>query len=255
MLDNVCVCRTCVDPRENGFHQQHGLPVFNRFFMTRSKGAFVTKPNSTNNILNTCVMLMKEGKMPMTVTQGHRDCAAVRTSFAAAEKDEGSLDNTDREFLRSYEEALGAVKRYAGVLGRDDRLRVLEKICVLQDINNLFSFRELNERDDFQLIAYAYYSLTPTLTEPPSQDGADIGLLIFDPAPGVFARAPLDNDGIRLIDLVDLDTFRPRHPGRFEITQPIDLDAVTRNEVRYALAGDVPEIEADVKKDGARRAG
>jgi Carbonic anhydrase len=255
LLDNVCVCRTCVDPRENGFYQQHGLPVFNRFFMTRSKGAFVTKPNATNNILNTCVMLVKEGKSPMTVTQGHRDCAAVRTSYAADEKAAALLDDTDKEFLRSYEEALAAVKKYAGTLGRDDRLRVLERICVLQDINNLFTFHELADRGDFHFMAYAYYSLTPTLTEPPSQDGADIPLMIYDPEQGVFARSKHKNDGIRLIDLMDLDTFRPKKLGcRFEITKPIDLDAVVRNEVRYALAGEVPEIEANIKVS-ARKVG
>jgi carbonic anhydrase len=240
--NSVFACRSCVDPRENGFYQQHGLPVYNGFFMTRTKGSFVPKPSPSNDISNTCVMLVKEGKDPMTMVQGHRDCAAVRISYAAASKKATMLDSTDREFLRSYGEALEAVQSHAGALQRKDQLRILERICVLQDINNLYSFRALDQQDRFQLRAYAHYSMTPTAHEPPPQNGADIPLMIFDPQQGIFTRGAKKtaetqlNEGIRLIDLVDLKTFRPHRPGLYEITKPTDLDAVARNEVRAVMA-------------------
>jgi carbonic anhydrase len=248
MPDNVCVCRYCADPRENGFHEQHGLPALNGLFMTRSKGAFVSKPSPTNDISNTCVMLLKVNREPMSVMQGHRDCAAVRLFFTADKKDAAALDNTDREFLRSCGEALKAVKQFAAALKTEEQLRILERICVLQGINNLFSFDEISKREGYQPFFYAYYSLSRPAHEPQPVRASDIGLMIFDPEEGVFARAPHGNDGIRITDLIDPKTFRPRAPGRFEITRPIDLEMVARNEARYALAGIVPQIE-DIRED------
>jgi len=244
MQESTCVCRSCVDPREHGFFTQHGLPNYNGLFMARSKGAFVSKPSPTHDVSSTGLMLIQMNKKPVFILQGHRDCAAVKILFNTQNKDPVKFNNTEREFLRSHSDAVEAVKEYATVLKPEEQLVILEKICVLQSINNLFSFEDLNLEHNYNPIMYAYYSMTLPIADKQPSDATQLGLMIFDPEQQVFANTPAPeiNNGIRIADLINIQTLLPHDHGPFKITHPIDLIKAVRNEVNFTLANVTPHI-------------
>jgi hypothetical protein len=112
MINNsVCVCRTCVDPREHGFFIQHGLTLINNgIYMPRKKGGFMPQASPSHDVSTTGLMLIQMGKSPIFVFQGHRDCAAVRTLYDSFGKTQNQLNGTEREFQRSYIDALENVR-------------------------------------------------------------------------------------------------------------------------------------------------
>lgn len=228
----TCTCRSCVDPREHGFFIQHGLALLNEFYMSRVKGAFIPKPNSTHDISTTDLMLLQMGRNPLFVVQGHRDCAAVKILFDTHNKNPNTLSETEREFLRSQSTVLELVKRIAADLPDEDQLMLLEKTCVLQSINNLFEYEGINQKEKYQPQIYAYYSFTSKSTEERPSDPSKIGLMVYDQKQGAFVRsaASKNNNGIRIVDLINPKTFEPFDHDRFMIKEPIALEATIRNE-------------------------
>jgi hypothetical protein len=134
-------------------------------------------------------------------------------------------------------------------LSPDQQLRLLEKLCVLQSINNLLGYPELRQKSAYSPTMYAYYSLSPLPADEPIFDPRKIGLMIYNPQTCLFSRAkkPGSNDGIRIVDLVDPAAFIPRGDDPFQITQAVDLSDAVRKEVAEAQIGNVPRIDVDVR--------
>jgi hypothetical protein len=136
----------------------------------------------------------------------------------------------------------------AAKLPPDQQLRILEKICVLQSINNVFDYKDLKEKKEIVPAIYGYYSLTPL---PPTNEQLvpeKIELMIFDPRKGVFAYSPhRDNKGIRISDLMDAHTLVPHSHDVLKVSIPIDISVITRNEVDYAVAGRIPIADNIIK--------
>lgn len=234
MSKNVCVCRSCVDPRENGLYIQHGLPLYNGIYMARKKGAFIPKYGPVNDFSTTMSMLIDLGKEPTVVVQGHRDCAAVKVLFDTFGRPDDELNVTEKEFRHSHDEALQTVKKIAAALSDGDQLRILEKICVLQSINNFFEYCDAmkDKTGAKHPPMFACFSQTPTTPVGENFDPQNIELLIFDPKRNKFIASPDgDNEGCRIVDLIDTKTFLPQTSQLFSISEPINLAAVVRNEV------------------------
>ncbi|HVY13168.1 MAG TPA: hypothetical protein VHB73_06355 [Alphaproteobacteria bacterium] len=252
MTGNVCVCRTCVDPRENGFFAQHGLPPFSAFMVRRS-GGFVPRPSPAHDVSTSGLMLMELGKSPIFVLQGHRHCAAIGVLFRSHGKPPEAWTDTERAFQKSHGEALEAVKQLAANLPEEPQLRILEKACALQSVNNFFQFDEVGAlQKNTRPILYVYYSQSPLSADDlhTAEDAAKLPLMIFDPAQGVFVQlAAQGNEGLRASDLIDMQRLVPFDRHAFQVSQPVDLRAVIRNELRFAMAGTVPLLE---KPDSAK---
>lgn len=245
MPGNACVCRSCVDPREHGFFIQHGIPLSNGLYMARCKGGFVPKPSPTHDISTTGLMLVQMDNAPNFVLQGHRDCAAVRILYGSQGKIDSEMNETEKEFRRSHLKALNIVLNYATALDPEQSLRLLEKLCVLQSINNSFEYDSFRQNPNYKPAFHAYYSITPKPSETPPSGPEKMGLMIFDPEQSVFASTgrPHDNHGLRIADLIDLAAFVPYDHDSFKLTAPVDLEIVARNESRYVIAGATPNIE------------
>lgn len=238
MSKNVCVCRSCVDPRENGLYVQHDLPLYNGIYMARKKGAFIPKYESVSDFSTTMSMLIDLGKEPVVIVQGHRDCAAVKLLFNTFGRPEGELNNTEKEFRHSHGDALQIVKQYASVLPEPDQLRLLEKICILQSINNFFEYCAVNFKNSAKSpVMFACFSETPET--PPAQgfDPSTIELSAFDTAREAFTQSDVGgNKGRRIVDFIDTKTFLPHAAQAFGIKEPVKIDKVVLNEIRKHVA-------------------
>ena len=245
LTDRVCVCCCCVDPREHGFFLQHRLsPIENGFFMSRTNGAFIPKPSPKHDVSMTGLMLVELHKNPLFVFQGHRDCAAVRILFEAYGKKRSATNDSERSFLRSYGDALKLVKENGAHMPQETQLRILEKICVLQSVNNLFEHHDMTQQPDYWPVLHAYYALSP-LTQEQRLNPEKIELMIYDPKQGYFARAEKGNNGIRATDLIDPIGCITLPGNDFEITAPIDIEVAVQKEIQIAASGMPPRVEQE----------
>ncbi|MDR3425256.1 MAG: hypothetical protein P4M13_09360 [Alphaproteobacteria bacterium] len=216
---SACVCKHCVDPRETGILAQHGIT--GHVYQERDPGCLsdIVAP----------VMLAELGKHPVSFIQGHDDCAAMKVLKGAYGKKSPNI--TEKKFLKSHGDVLTLVMKQAVNLPEEEQLYILAQACTLKDTNDLLAVQSVLPDDQKFGAIYAYNSLTPKERFAKGEvfDPAEIELEIYNEKTGAFERS-LNNVGIRISDLVDLGTGKPKE-DRYMITKQIDLETFVKGAV------------------------